>query len=108
MTKEEYTKKINELKTQKRALDAQISQVNKEFKESSLRELEEQGITSGTKVSVKTKTWRGDEIDIETYFFGVSIEWGEARHVFHKVKKDGTMSKRNQFLIGTVISIDKI
>ena len=55
MTKEEYTKKINELKTQKHALDAQISQVNKEFKESSLRELEEQGITPGTKVLVKNK-----------------------------------------------------
>ena len=108
MTTEEYTKKINELKTQKRALDAQISQVNKEFKESSLRELEEQGITSGTKVSVKTKTWRGDEIDIETYFFGVSIEWGEARHVFHKVKKDGTMSQINQYIEGRIISINKI
>ena len=108
MTKEEYTKKINELKTQKRALDAQISQVNKEFKESSLRELEEQGITPGTKVSVKTKTWRGDEIDIETYFFGVSIEWGEARHVFHKVKKDGTMSQINQYIEGRIISINKI
>ena len=108
MTKEEYTKKINELKTQKHALDAQISQVNKEFKESSLRELEEQGITSGTKVSVKTKTWRGDEIDIETYFFGVSIEWGEARHVFHKVKKDGTMSQINQYIEGRIISINKI
>ena len=108
MTKEEYTKKINELKTQKRALDAQISQVNKEFKESSLRELEEQGITSGTKVSVKTKTWRGDEIDIETYFFGVSIEWGEVRHVFHKVKKDGTMSQINQYIEGRIISINKI
>ena len=108
MTKEEYTKKINELKTQKRALDAQIIQVNKEFKESSVRELEEQGITSGTKVSVKTKTWRGDEIDIETYFFGVSIEWGEARHVFHKVKKDGTMSQINQYIEGRIISINKI
>ena len=108
MTKEEYTKKINELKTQKHALDAQISQVNKEFKESSLRELEEQGITSGTKVSVKTKTWRGDEIDIETYFFGVSLEWGEARHVFHKVKKDGTMSQINQYIGGRIISIHKI
>ena len=108
MTKEEYTKKINELKAQKRALDAQIRQVNKEFKESSLRELEEQGITPGTKVSVKTKTWRGDEIDIETYFFGVSIEWGEARHVFHKVKKDGTMSQINQYIEGRIISINKI
>ena len=108
MTKEEYTKKINELKTQKRALDAQISQVNKEFKDSSLRELEEQGITQGTKVLVKTKTWRGDEIDIETYFFGVSIEWGEARHVFHKVKKDGTMSQINQYIEGRIISINKI
>ena len=108
MTKEEYTKKINELKTQKHALDAQISQVNKEFKESSLRELEEQGITQGTKVLVKTKTWRGDEIDIETYFFGVSIEWGEARHVFHKVKKDGTMSQINQYIEGRIISINKI
>ena len=108
MTKEEYTKKINELKTQKQALDAQIRQVNKEFKESSLRELEEQGITSGTKVLVKTKTWRGDEIDIETYFFGVSIEWGEARHVFHKVKKDGTMSQINQYIEGRIISINKI
>ena len=108
MTKEEYTNKINELKTQKQALDAQIRQVNKEFKESSLRELEEQGITSGTKVSVKTKTWRGDEIDIETYFFGVSIEWGEVRHVFHKVKKDGTMSQINQYIEGRIISINKI
>lgn len=108
MTKEEYTKKINELKAQKRALDAQISQVNKEFKESSLRELEEQGITSGTKVSVKTKTWRGDEIDIETYFFGLSLEWGEVRHVFHKVKKDGTMSQINQYIEGRIISINKI
>ena len=108
MTKEEYTNKINELKTQKRALDAQISQVNKEFKESSLRELEEQGITSGTKVSVKTKTWRGDEIDIETYFFEVSIEWGELRYVFHKVKKDGTMSQINQYIEGRIISINKI
>ena len=108
MTKEEYTNKINELKTQKQALDAQIRQVNKEFKESSLRELEEQGITSGTKVLVKTKTWRGDEIDIETYFFGVSIEWGELRYVFHKVKKDGTMSQINQYIEGRIISINKI
>ena len=108
MTKEEYTKKINELKTQKRALDAQISQVNKEFKESSLRELEEQGITSGTKVSVKTKTWRGDEIDIETYFFGVSLEWGEMKYVFRKIKKDGSMSQVNQYIGGPIISIRKI
>ena len=108
MTKEEYTKKINELKTQKHALDAQISQVNKEFKESSLRELEEQGITPGTKVLVKTKTWRGDEVDIETYFFGLSLEWGEVRHVFHKVKKDGTMSQINQYIGGRIISIHKI
>ena len=108
MTKEEYTKKINELKTQKRALDAQIEQVNKEFKESSLRELEEQGITQGTKVLVKTKTWSGYEVDTVTCFFGVSIEYGEIKYIFNKIKKDGTMSKRNQFLIGTVISIDKI
>ena len=31
MTKEEYQKKINELKEQKYALNAQIEQVNKEF-----------------------------------------------------------------------------
>ena len=108
MTKEEYTKKINELKTQKHALDAQISQVNKEFKESSLRELEEQGITQGTKVLVKTKTWKGDEVNIKTCFFGVSIEWGELRYVFHKVKKDGTMSQINQYIEGSIVSIHKI
>ena len=55
MTKEEYQKKINELKEQKNALNAQIEQVKKEFIDSLLRELEEQGITPGTKVSVKTK-----------------------------------------------------
>ena len=108
MTREEYQKKIFELEKQKVALNAQIEQVNKEFGDSLLRELEEQGITPGTKVSVKTKTWRGDEIDIETYFFGVSIEWGEARHVFHKVKKDGTMSQINQYIEGRIISINKI
>ena len=108
MTKEEYRKKIDELKTQKRALDAQIGQVNQEFIQDSLRVLEEQGITPGTKVSVKTKTWSGYEVDTVTCFFGVSIEYGEIKYIFNKIKKDGTMSKRNQFLIGTVISIDKI
>lgn len=44
MTKEEYQKKINELNEQKRALDAQIEQVHKEFGDSLLMELEEQGI----------------------------------------------------------------
>ena len=108
MTKEEYRKKIDELKTQKRSLDAQIEQINQEFIQDSLRELEEQGITPGTKVSVKTKTWSGYEVDTVTCFFGVSIEFGEIKYIFNKIKKDGTMSKRNQFLIGTVISIDKI
>ena len=108
MTIEEYKKKMNELNEQKDALKAQVEQVNKEFMDSLLMEIEEQGITPGTKVSVKTKTFRGDEIDTETYFFGVSIEWGEGRHVFHKVKKDGTMSQINQYIEGEIISIQKI
>ena len=108
MTKEEYRKKIDELNEQKDALKAQIEQVNKEFMDSLLREIEKQGITPGTKVSVKTKTWSGYEVDTVTCFFGVSIEFGEIKYIFNKIKKDGTMSKRNQFLIGTVISIDKI
>ena len=108
MTKEEYQKKINELKNQKDALDAQIEQVNKEFGDSLLMELEEQDITPGTKVSVKTKTWRGDEIDTETYFFGVSLVWGNMTYVFHKIKNDGTMSKINQYIGGPIISIRKI
>ena len=89
-------------------MNAQIEQVNKEFGDSLLRELEEQGITPGTKVSVKTKTWRGDEIDTETYFFGVSLVWGKMGHVFHKIKKDGTMSQINQSIGGRIISIHKI
>ena len=108
MTTEEYQKKINELNEQKDALKAQIEQVNKEFGDSLLRELEEQGITSGTKVSVKTKTWRGDYIDTETYFFGVSLVWGTMTHVFHEIKKDGTMSQINQYIEGQIISIHKI
>ena len=108
MTREEYQKKIFELEKQKVALNAQIEQVNKEFGNSLLMELEEQGITSGTKVSVKTKTWRGDEIDIETYFFGVSLVWGKMEYVFHKTKNDGTMSKINQYIEGQIISIHKI
>ena len=108
MTREEYQKRINELKKQKEALDAQIRQVRKEFVNSLLRELEEQGITPGTKVSVKTKTWRGDENDIDTYFFGVSLEWGEMKYVFRKIKKDGSMSQVNQYIGGQIISIHKI
>ena len=108
MTREEYQKKIFELEKQKVALNAQIEQVNKEFGNSLLRELEQQGITPGTKVSVKTKTWRGDEIDTETYFFGVSLVFGKMTYVFHKTKNDGTMSKINQYIEGTVVSIHKI
>lgn len=108
MTREEYQKKIDELNEQKDALKAQIEQVHKEFRDSLLRELEEQGITPGTKVSVKTKAWRGDEIDIETYFFGVSLEWGEMKYVFRKIKKEGSMSQVNQYIGGPIISIHKI
>ena len=108
MTREEYQKKIFELEKQKVALNAQIEQVNKEFGDSLLMELEEQGITSGTKVSVKTKTWRDDYIDTETYFFGVSLVWGKMEYVFHKAKKDGTMSQINQYIEGQIISIHKI
>ena len=108
MTKEEYQKKIDELNEQKVALNTQIVQVNKEFQNSLLRELEEQGITTGTKVSVKTKTWRGNEIDTETYFFGVSLKWGDMTYVFRKIKKDGTMSQINQYIGGEIISIHKI
>ena len=108
ITKEEYQKKINELNEQIYALKAKITQVNKEFIQDSLRELEEQGITPGTKVSVKTKTWNGDEIDIETYFFGVYNIWGNVQYVFHKIKKDGTMSQINQNIGGQIISIHKI
>ena len=108
MTKEEYQKKIDELNEQKVALNTQIVQVNKEFLNSLLRELEEQGITTGTKVSVKTKTWRGNEIDTETYFFGISLKLGGMTYVFHKIKKDGTMSQINQYIGGEIISIHKI
>ena len=108
MTKEEYQKKIDELNEQKTSLINQIEQVNKEFKDSLLMELEEQGITTGTKVSVKSQTWRGNEIDTETYFFGVSLVCGEMTYVFHKSKKDGIMSQINQYIAGEIISIQKI
>ena len=109
MTREEYQKKIDELNEQKDALKAQVEQVNKEFMDSLLRELEEQGITPGTKVSVKTKSWWHDEeSETETYFFGVGIVYGDVTHIFHKIKKDGTMSQINQYIGGPIISIRKI
>ena len=109
MTREEYKKKINEIREQKNALNAQIEQVKKEFKDSLLRELEEQGITPGTKVSVKTKSrWHDEESETETYFFGVGIVYGDVTHIFHKIKKDGTMSQVNQYIGGQIISIHKI
>ena len=108
MTTEEYQKKIYELNKQEVALRTKIEQVNEEFKSSLLRELEEQGITTGTKVSVKTKSWTGNEVETETYFFGVSLVWGEITYVFHKIKKDGTMSQINQHIKGKIISIQKI
>ena len=108
MTREEYQKKIDELNEQKDALKAQIEQVHKEFRDSLLRELEEQAITHGTKVSVKTEKWNGDEIDTETYFFDVSLVWGKMEYVFHKIKKYGTMSQINQYIERQIISIHKI
>ena len=109
MTREEYKKKIKELKEQKDILNAQINQVNKEFMDSLLMEIEEQGITPGTKVSVKTKSrLQIEESETETYFFGVGIEYGDVKHIFHKIKKDGTMSQVNQYIGGQIISIHKI
>lgn len=110
MTGEEYQKKINEIKNQKDALDTKLQQLHKVFKDSLLGELEEQGITPGTKVLVKIKSWRGEEIDIETYFSGVSLDWScdKMGCVFNKIKKDGTMSHITQRISGYIISIQKI
>lgn len=108
MTKDEYRAKIDEIDQQEKELKSQRVKVNKEFQDSILKELEEQGITPGTMVSVKTKLWNGTEVETETYFFGVAIEWGRVQHLFHKVKLDGTMSKVNHYLNGNVISIHKI
>ena len=108
MTREEYQVKINELKEQKYALNAQIEQVKNEFIDSLLMKLEEQGITPGTKVSVKTKTRWDVEIDTETYFFGVGILYGDVTYIFHKIKKDGTMSQINHYINGDFISIHKV
>lgn len=108
MTKDEYKAKIAEIEQKEKELNSQRVKVNKEFQDSILKELEEQGITPGTKVSVKTKSWKGTEVETETYFFGVAIVWGEVKHSFHKVKKDGTMSQVKHYLYGNIISIHKI
>lgn len=108
MTKDEYEAKIAKIDQQERELKSQRVKVNKEFQDSILKELEEQGINPGTKVSVKIKSWNGTEVETETYFFGVGIVWGEVKHIFHKVKKDGTMSQVNHYLGGNLISIHKI
>lgn len=107
MTKDEYKAKIAEINQQEVELSRQRGQVKKEFKDSILKELEEQGITPGTKVSVKKKSWRGDE-EIEAYLSNVDIVWDEVKYSFHKVKKDGTMSQVNLPLYGSIISIHKL
>lgn len=56
MTKDEYKAKIAEINQQEVELRRQRRQVKKEFKDSILKELEEQGITPGTKVLVKAKS----------------------------------------------------
>ena len=81
MTKEEYRKKIDELNEQIYTLNAQIKQINQEFIQDSLRKLEEQGITPGTKVSVKIKRLSGYEVDTITCFFGVPNEYGEIKYI---------------------------
>lgn len=107
MTKDEYKAKIAEINQQEVELSRQRRQVKKEFKDSILKELEEQGITTGTKVSVKTKSWRGDE-EVEAYLSNVDIVWDEVKYSFRKVKKDGTMSQVNLPLYGSIISIHKL
>ena len=109
MTKEEYKAKIAEIDKQEAELKSQRMKTNKEFTDYLLKELEEQGITPGTKVLVKTKTWNGGESETETYFLDVRISWGDVKYIFHKAKKDGTMSHVEYHIIGeNIISIYKI
>ena len=109
MTKEEYKAKIAEIGKQEAELKSQRMETNKEFTDSLLRELEEQGITPGTKVLVKTKSWQNKEIKTETYFLDVRIPWSEVKYIFHKAKKDGTMSYVEYHIRGEdIISIHKI
>ena len=109
MTKEEYKAKIAEIDKQEEELRSQRMETNKEFTDSLLRELEEQGITPGTKVLIKTKSWQNKEIKTETYFLDVRIPWSEVKYIFHKAKKDGTMSHVEYKISGEdIISIHKI
>lgn len=111
MTKDEYKAKIAEINQQEVEFRRQRRQVKKEFKDSLLKKLEEQGITPGTKVLVKAKSWKGDDVEIESYFFNVDIVdtlVDNVRYIFNKVKKDGTMSQVNHPIYGNIISINKI
>ena len=109
MTKEEYKAKIAEIGKQEAELKSQRIKVTKELRDSMLKELEEQGITPGTKVLVKTKSWQNKEIKTETYFLDVRIPWSEVKYIFHKAKKDGTMSHVEYKINGEdIISIHKI
>lgn len=109
MTKEEYKAKIAEIDKQEAELKSQRMKTNKEFTDYLLKELEEQGITPGTNVLVKTKKWDGGEVETETYFLDVRVPWSEVKYIFHKAKKDGTMSHVEYHIKGEdIISIHKI
>ena len=110
MTKEEYKAKIAEIDKQEAELESQRMKTNKEFTDSLLKELEEQGITPGTKVLVKIKYWwQKEDIKTENYFLDVRIPFGEVKYIFHKAKKDGTMSHVEYKISGEdIISIHKI
>lgn len=108
MTKDEYKAKIAEIDKQEAELRSQRRKVHKEFRDSVFKELEVKGITPGTKVLVKAKSWNDNEVEIEAYLFDVGTVYGDVTYIFHKVKKDGTMSQINQYIGGRVISIHKI
>ena len=65
-------------------------------------------LRSGTKVLVGSISCLDGVVCTETYFFGAFIERCRYIPVFHKIKKDGTMSKMKQHIRGVIISINKI
>ena len=109
MTKEEYKAKIAEIGKQEAELRSQRMETNKEFTDSLLKELEEQGITPGTKVLVKNKYWwQNNESETEAYFFDVRIPCGGVEYILCKAKKDGTMSHIEHINGENIISIHKV
>lgn len=108
MTKEEYLSRLDVLHSEEDAIKTRIFELKKDYMVSANAPYKH---LLGKKVVVTYKGFFDESIYVRTcYWHGYKLNtYGEVKPIFKQVKKDGTMSSREEhFYVEDIVSMEEV